>query len=106
MFSIGGILGALMGAFFTEYIHPKWGMMLYSFFPLSMAIGAYRMHETKVKMECGKIAHAAKTYQITKKAMSTPIIYKILLFHFLSGAIIPRFTEFKYYFLIDNLKFT
>jgi len=95
-----------MGAFFTEYIHPKWGMMLYSIFPLFIAIAAYRMHETKVKAECGKMAHAVKTLKTTKKAVSAPIIYKLLLFHFLSGAIIPRFPEFKYYFLIDNLKFT
>lgn len=29
-----GVLGALLGAYFTEYLHPYWGLFLYSWFGL------------------------------------------------------------------------
>lgn len=52
------------------------------------------------------ITHAGMNLRATFKACTAPIIYKVLLFHFISGAVIPRFTEFKYFFLIDELKFS
>jgi hypothetical protein len=50
-----------MGSFFTEYIHPKWGLMLYSVFSLTMAIASYKLVEQKEKLNEGKIAHIKKT---------------------------------------------
>mmetsp|Transcript_7718 Transcript_7718/g.7135 ORF Transcript_7718/g.7135 Transcript_7718/m.7135 type:complete len:233 (+) Transcript_7718:839-1537(+) len=40
------------------------------------------------------------------KALFTPIIFKVFLFLFFSAAVVPRFHEYKYYYLIDVLGFS
>ncbi len=46
---ISGIAGAISAAFFTEYVHPKWGILFYSGIGLSIFFGAYFFNEEKVK---------------------------------------------------------
>ena len=45
--SIFGLIGALLGAVFTQYIHPKWGLFMYSFFGFSIFFSAMRLKEKK-----------------------------------------------------------
>ena len=40
-----GAFGALTGAYFTQYVHPRWGLLMYSFFGLSIFIGAIKLRE-------------------------------------------------------------
>lgn len=47
------------------------------------------------------MAHSLNQVKETFKA---PIIYKLCLFHFLSGAMVPRFQEYKYYFLLNIIE--
>lgn len=41
--SIFGLCGALLGAYFTQFVHPKWGLFMYSFFGFSIFAAALRM---------------------------------------------------------------
>ena len=36
------------------------------------------------------------------KAFKAPIIYKVCLYQVITGAIVPRFQEFKYYYLTEE----
>jgi fucose permease len=44
--------------------------------------------------------------QTVGMALKVPVIYKMCLFQFITGAIVPRFNEYKYYFMLDDLKFS
>jgi MFS family permease len=44
-YAVSGILASLLGAFFTQYIHPRWGLALYSLFSLAMALAALQLNE-------------------------------------------------------------
>ena len=44
-YAISGIVASLLGAVFTQYIHPRWGLGLYSLLPLFMAIASLQLNE-------------------------------------------------------------
>mmetsp|Transcript_7169 Transcript_7169/g.5438 ORF Transcript_7169/g.5438 Transcript_7169/m.5438 type:complete len:89 (+) Transcript_7169:823-1089(+) len=54
----------------------------------------------------GRLGHALGQLKLMTKALLTPMIFKVFLFMFVSAAIIPRFHQFKYYYLIDVLGFS
>jgi len=52
---------------------------------------------------CG---HAGLSFKMIYEALKTPMILKMIFFLFFSGLIIPRFQEYKYYYLLDELGFS
>ena len=57
IFSSFGILGAIIGAYFTEYLNPRYGLLLFSMYGLFGSLGALRLKEQKVKLDQGKCHH-------------------------------------------------
>lgn len=76
---VSGVVGAIMGAFFTEYIHPKWGLLVYSLIGVSIFIGALVYKEDKVKYKVGMSTLRGSFTQM-KDAVKSPIIYNMLIF--------------------------
>jgi len=76
---ISGIAGAITAAFFTEYVHPKWGLLLYSGIGLSIFIGAYNFEEEKVKFKVG-LSTLKGSFKQMKEAVKTPVISNMLIF--------------------------
>ena len=97
---VAGVAGAIIGAFFTQYVHPKWGILLYSMVGLSIFLGALKFNEEKVRHQVGLDSLKGSLRQM-KEAVKSPIITNMLWFQFLTGAVVPRFQEFKYFFLLD-----
>jgi len=66
----------------------------------SIFIGAIKLDEEKVKHQVG-LGSLKGSFKQMKDAVKSPIISNMLLFQFLTGAVVPRFQEFKYFFLLD-----
>ncbi|CDW79847.1 folate-biopterin transporter family [Stylonychia lemnae] len=103
--SIFSIAASLIGAYFTQYIHPKWGLLAYSIFGLSIFISALRLKEKQETFTTSKCENISTLFSQVFKSLKTPIIYKVCIYQIISGSIIPRFQEYKYYYFLDKLKY-
>ena len=52
------------------------------------------------------LQYAKKQFEMVFETVQIPIIYKMAIFLILSGALVPRFQEFKYYYMVDELGFS
>mmetsp|Transcript_7718 Transcript_7718/g.7136 ORF Transcript_7718/g.7136 Transcript_7718/m.7136 type:complete len:172 (+) Transcript_7718:314-829(+) len=58
--AVSGIISAIIGAVFTEYVHPKIGLSLYSLFGFTIAWSAWKYNDTYVMIfqAVGMCSHA------------------------------------------------
>ncbi|CDW91088.1 UNKNOWN [Stylonychia lemnae] len=113
---IGGIIGSVCSAFFTQYLEPKNAFLVASFFGLIMVCFAltidvasesisFTEQEHKHK-HIGFIANLKRNWKEIKIAVKMPEIYKTLMYLICSGAIVPVFNDMTYFFQLNVIKFT
>ena len=111
---LGGACGSLVGAYITEYSHPRWAFLIYSFLGLIvMALGA--MLDPSVEMEAASDEGKAKPQLLenlkrsasqVRAALRLEEIYRVILFFLLCGVTGPTFGEFWYYFQMNIVEFS
>ena len=111
---VGGILGCIFSGFITEYTHPKYAFLIYSFMGLAVSVCAmYLTKESEEESEVysevqyegppSLIKEVKVVYQRIKKAVLLPEIYQILIYIIINGFISPDFESYKYFFLMDEI---
>ena len=96
-----GMISGVLGAYTTEYLNPQWGLWCYSFFSLILAIAAYFTSEDKVLEDTTRWEHFKEQIGLLGGACKNSFIYKTCLFYIFSAAVVPRFPEYKYYYMLN-----
>ncbi|CDW78704.1 UNKNOWN [Stylonychia lemnae] len=98
---IGGVLGAILGAIFTQYTHPKYGFLIYSCLGLSLFLASLNLKEKRISNNSEEQTTLENSYKQLLEAVKNKKIQKVILFQIISGAIVPRFSQYKYFFMLD-----
>ena len=88
--AIGGVLGSIFAAFFTEYFQPRHSFMLSSVFGLIMTTfgffiskAAEGLTEDNTRQKSGFMFNIKRNWNEVKIAVRFPAIYRTLLFFIL-----------------------
>lgn len=96
----GGIFGSLFGAYFTEYLHPKWSFLFYSLFGFVVMILGFFQNEKSEKKDDNKHFGQEIASNLTeiKNALKKKEAKNVIIFLILNGLVSPSFGNFTYYF--------
>jgi MFS family permease len=113
--AIGGILGSILSAYFTQYLTPRHSFMLCLVLSLGITCAGFLINK---EIEARSMRPAADGERQTfcsdvrrnlsdiKQAMQIPQIYRALLFFLLCGLIVPSFGDIGYYFSLNVVHFS
>jgi len=113
LLSIGGILGSVCSAYFTEYLTPSHTFLVCSALSLIIVIAGYYINPA---VETGGNLEELRTKSLKdnvkrniseiKEAMKQPVIYKTIGFFLVGGLLVPSFGDINYYFVLSVVQFS
>ena len=99
--SIGGIIGSSVASVVTTILHPYAIFSIYIIMGLLYIIFAFLIDNIKAPDDINVSENLKKCW----KHLSKPIVFKSLIFMFVSRAIVPSYGDIMYYWMIDVLNF-
>ena len=128
---VGGLLGSLIGGVITQYYHPKYGFLIYSFMGIAVSINGFFLtkaseedaedvEQLNLNESATSIASTASqslqrnsfSYKLNQNfkqigvAMMMPEIYLVIFYFLASGILNPDFGDFGYYYMMNVCKIT
>lgn len=111
LLSIGGILGSICSAFFTEYLTPQHTFLVCSIPSLLIVVAGYFINP-EVEMIRSENQHLSMTenlkrnIQEIREAVKVPVIYRTIGFFIMCGILVPSFGDINYYFVLSVVQFS
>ena len=106
----GGISGAIISAFMTEYYHPKWCILIYSFLGFFIAYSGIKLNPEIDKEGLddmnGFWVDLKRSGRDIWEIRKIPEIYRVLLYIVLRAMVTPSFGDFWYYYLTNVKDFS
>lgn len=99
---LGGIFGSAIASVTTEYLHPFYIFTMYAVMGVIYSTFAFCIED----IEADENARASENIDKSLKHLSRPIVYRWMIFIFVSRAIIPSYSDILYYWFINVLNFS
>ena len=98
---LGGIFGSAIASITTEFLHPFYIFAMYAVMGVIYSVFAFWIED----IEADENAHASENIDKSLKHLGHPIVYKWMIFIFVSRAIVPSYADILYYWMINVLEF-
>ena len=104
---VGGILGSFAAGYMTQYYHPRYSFLSYSFMGLvvsyiaSYLTAASERDESEAEQEGDFLTKLKDNLKQIASAIIMPEICLTLLYFVLNGLLSPDFGDFNYYFMLN-----
>ena len=126
--AVGGLLGCFLSGIMTQYFHPKYSFLSYSFMGLVVSLNAMFLTQESEQDHLAREEQSREEERINSvensrtsqeneaagfwpklganmrhigQAMIMPEIYMVILFFVINGLISPDFGDFGYYFMLN-----
>jgi len=106
---VGSVIGSFLGGYLTEYLHPQWSFLFYSFFSIFVFMCASALSkeidEKGIEDMKGLKSEFKRSWIEIKKIKDFPEIYNTILFILLNWFLFsPSFSEFFQYYNMNVRK--
>ena len=110
-------MGGLFGAYMTGYLSPYWCFGLYAMFSIAIFVSGFYITnelETESDIEVDLSLGRPRTcweefkhnWKIVKNEFKLPAFYRLIIFFLLLGITKPMFTDYMYFFKLEEAKLT
>jgi hypothetical protein len=108
---LGGVVGALIGGRLTDVGLDFWCFASKGMLGLLISLSALTMPKSVEKdneelINAGFTERARSNYHDIKNGLRRPELWKTIVFYAIYGCLIPSFTSFLYYYMIEVSGFT
>lgn len=99
---LGGIFGSSVASVATQYLHPFYIFTMYAFMGVLYTTFAFWVDEITTETR----VNAKVNIKASLNHLSKGIVFKSLVFLFISRAIVPSYGDIMYYWMINVLNFS